>query len=106
MRRGLVWLLGMTPTLALGSSHAPMRWSPDGRWVLFGCDKSVVRWDPDGKVDPIPVQSADAVEGAVALPDGRLVLAMLDGTIRGRLTPKSLLEELKGWLTHGRDGAA
>jgi hypothetical protein len=35
MRRGLVWLLGLTPTLALAGADAPMHWSPDGRWVAY-----------------------------------------------------------------------
>lgn len=33
MRRGLVWLLGMTPGLAFGGPDGPLQWSPEGRWV-------------------------------------------------------------------------
>jgi serine/threonine protein kinase len=55
---------------------------PKGRWVHFGCDKDLVRWDPDGSHHVTKVPSSEAVEGAVCLPDGRLALAMLDGTIR------------------------
>ncbi len=36
MRRVHVWLLlGLTPTLALGGTGAPLQWSPDGRWVAY-----------------------------------------------------------------------
>lgn len=55
---------------------------PMGRWVLFGCDKDFVRWDPDGSHHVYHVTSEEPVEGAVCLPDGRTVLAMLDGSIR------------------------
>jgi WD40 repeat protein len=55
---------------------------PNGRRILFGCDRTVVRWDPDGAVHPAPVATTDAVESAVGLPDGRLVLAVKDGTVR------------------------
>ena len=56
--------------------------SPNGRWVLFGCDHAFCRWDPDGELHRTPVPGSDGVESAVALPDGRVVLALLDGSIR------------------------
>jgi tRNA A-37 threonylcarbamoyl transferase component Bud32 len=52
------------------------------RWVLFGCGTDLVRWDPDGQNHHNPVASPEPVEGVTCLPDKRLALAMLDGTIR------------------------
>jgi hypothetical protein len=60
MRRGLVWLLAMTPALGQAASEAPMSWSRDGRWVAY-----LVRtpdrpppapgWIFRGRLDPDPV---------------------------------------------------
>jgi serine/threonine protein kinase len=55
---------------------------PVGRWVLFGCNRDLVRWDPDGSHHVTHILSPEPVEGAACLADGRVVLAMLDGTIR------------------------
>jgi hypothetical protein len=54
----------------------------NGRRVLFGCDKELFRWDPDATILRTPIPTEEPVEGGVAVPDGRVVLAMLDGTIR------------------------
>jgi WD40 repeat protein/tRNA A-37 threonylcarbamoyl transferase component Bud32 len=54
----------------------------NGRRVLFGCDRELFRWDPDATAHRTTIPSEDPVEGGVALPDGRVVLAMLDGTVR------------------------
>lgn len=35
MRRGLVWLLGMTPALAFGGPDGPLQWSPESRWLSY-----------------------------------------------------------------------
>jgi WD40 repeat protein len=57
--------------------------SPSGRCVLCGCDKSFVRWTPPhGKLQYTAILSSQPVESAVALPDGRVALAIKDGTIR------------------------
>jgi serine/threonine protein kinase len=55
---------------------------PLGRWLLFGCDHDLIRWDPDGSHHVTHIPSSEPVEGAACLPDRRLALAMLDGTIR------------------------
>jgi serine/threonine protein kinase len=55
---------------------------PIGRWVFFGCDKDLCRWDPDGSHHATTISSSEPVEMAVCLPDGRVALAVLDGTIR------------------------
>jgi serine/threonine protein kinase len=55
---------------------------PLGRRVIFGSDKELFRWDPDAKGHRMTIPSEEAVEGGVGLPDGRVVAAMVDGTIR------------------------
>jgi WD40 repeat protein len=56
--------------------------SANGRQVLFGCDQTLYRWDPDGALHRTRLPVTEAIEQAVMLPDGRAVLALLDGTIR------------------------
>jgi WD40 repeat protein len=54
----------------------------NNRRLLFGCDRDLFRWDPDAKLHHTPIESDEPVEGAVCLPDGRMALAMIDGSIR------------------------
>ena len=35
MRRCLLWIVGMTPALALADPDGPVRWSSDGRWAAY-----------------------------------------------------------------------
>jgi WD40 repeat protein len=55
---------------------------PHGQGVLFGCGKEFVRWEPNAATKRTMIPSVDRVEGGVCLPDGRSVLAMVDGTVR------------------------
>ncbi len=57
--------------------------SADGKWVLLGCGKTLRRWDPDGGVMRVTyVFGTGSVEAGVPLPDGRVLIAFSDGTVR------------------------
>jgi serine/threonine protein kinase len=72
----------VTNGLALAKPVYRLNLCANNRRLLFGCDRELFRWDPDAKWHHTPIESDEAVEGAVCLPDGRLVLAMIDGSIR------------------------
>ncbi|HEX4588815.1 MAG TPA: WD40 repeat domain-containing protein, partial [Gemmataceae bacterium] len=85
---GNVFLWDLTTGDRIGRTRAPkmvyrLSLCPEGRWVLFGSDHWFLRWDPDGKLHPTRVPDVtDSIETVVGLPDGRLILAVVDGTIR------------------------
>src|SRR5581483_11580016 len=50
--------------------------------VLFGFRMTLGRWDPDGAAKATTIFATEPVEGGVGLPDGRVLIAVLDGTVR------------------------
>lgn len=88
MRRALIWLLGLTPSLALAGPELPVQWSPDARWFAYTVALPADRVLPEpgwifGPVVPPPATAApgsprryrlyvaDALSGgAILLEDG------------------------------------
>jgi WD40 repeat protein len=56
--------------------------SADGRRVLFGCGRTLHRWDPNEAMYETHVVTKGTVEGGASLPDGRVLIAVSDGTVR------------------------
>jgi hypothetical protein len=48
MRRGLFWLFGMLPSLALAGPDAPIQWAPEGGWIAYTVAT------PAGRPTPVP----------------------------------------------------
>jgi WD40 repeat protein len=74
--------------------------SADGKRVLFACGRTLRRWDPEGVVQTTHVYATAAVECAAALPDGRVLIAVGDGTVR--LWDVGLDKELHTFTGHGQ----
>ncbi|HEY1375412.1 MAG TPA: WD40 repeat domain-containing protein, partial [Gemmataceae bacterium] len=78
--------------------------SADGKWVLLGCGKTLRRWDPDGPMRTTYLVTSGHVERAAALPDGRVLVSVSDGTVR--LWDVDRDRELHSFPGHGQEAAA
>lgn len=84
--------------LNLMQSIRRMAASPDGRWVFLSSGKVVRRWDPDEGATILRI--GEPADGVAGLPDGRVLVACHDGTVR--LWDVEKARELHSFKGHAR----